>query len=55
MVIAICSRQSIGRFGSLADKPSRARIHLCPLWSNSGQTLVPLDRDAPFIAIHGLI
>ena len=30
------------RFGSKADKPSRAKIHLCPLWSNSGQTLVRL-------------
>jgi hypothetical protein len=26
------------RFGSKVDKPSRAKIHLCPLWSNSGQT-----------------
>jgi hypothetical protein len=24
------------RFGSLADKPSRAKIQLCPLLSNSG-------------------
>src|SRR5450830_2083148 len=29
--------------GSLADKPSRAKIHLCPLWSNSGQTWARLD------------
>jgi hypothetical protein len=28
------------RFGSLADKPFRAKIHLCPLLSKSGQTLV---------------
>src|SRR5664280_3324633 len=25
-------------FGSLADKPSRAKIEFCPLWSKSGQT-----------------
>jgi hypothetical protein len=25
------------RYGSLADKPSPAKIHLCPLWSESGQ------------------
>ena len=27
------------RFGSLADKPSSAKNNLCPLWSNSGQSL----------------
>jgi hypothetical protein len=26
------------RFGSLTDKPSPAKIRLCLLWSNSGQT-----------------
>src|SRR5450631_4733995 len=26
------------RFGSLADKPSRAKIQLCLLWSKSGHT-----------------
>jgi hypothetical protein len=31
------------RFGSKADKPSRAKIQLCPLWSKSGQTRVRLD------------
>src|ERR1700688_1228045 len=31
------------RFGSLADKPSRAKSHQCPLWSKSGQTLAQLD------------
>src|SRR5450759_1895185 len=25
--------------GSLSDKPSRAKIYRCPLWSNSGQIL----------------
>jgi len=25
---------------SLADKPSRAKIHLCPLWSNSGHCAI---------------
>src|SRR5665648_749081 len=28
---------------SLADKPSRPKIHLCPLWSNSGQTRARLQ------------
>jgi hypothetical protein len=27
------------RFGSKADKPSRAKIHVCPLCSKSGQIL----------------
>jgi hypothetical protein len=31
------------RFGSLADKPSVAEIHRCPLWSKSGQTRVRLE------------
>src|ERR1019366_40420 len=31
------------RFGSLADKPSRSKIHFCPLWSKSGQTWARLD------------
>jgi hypothetical protein len=31
------------RSGSLADKPSRAKIQICPLWSKSGQTGVQLD------------
>jgi hypothetical protein len=31
------------RFGLKADKPSRAKIKLCPLWSNSGQTAVRLE------------
>jgi hypothetical protein len=26
-------------YGSLADKPSEAKIHFCPLWSESGQIL----------------
>jgi hypothetical protein len=33
-------RMSLGlnvAFGSKADKRSRAKIHLYPLWSNSGQ------------------
>jgi hypothetical protein len=30
-------------YGSLADKPSPAKIDLCPLWSESGQTRVRLD------------
>src|SRR5450759_3109183 len=29
--------------GSLSDKPSRAKIHLSPLWSESGQTRAQLD------------
>jgi len=36
------------RSGSLADKPSRAKIQFCPLWSKSGQTRVRLD--CPFCA-----
>src|ERR1019366_4659180 len=36
--------------GSLADKPSRAKIHLCPLWSKSGQTRV--RRNCPLRAIR---
>jgi hypothetical protein len=31
------------RYGSLADKPSRAKIQLCLLWSKSGQTRAWLD------------
>jgi hypothetical protein len=39
--------------GSKVDKPSRAKIHLCPLWSNSGQTQRRLD--CPLCAISGLM
>jgi hypothetical protein len=35
------------RYGSLADKPSRAKIHLCPLLSESGQTRTPLTCGLP--------
>src|ERR1039458_7989674 len=38
----ITNRHRVGTaqvcFGSKADKPSRAKIHLCPLWSKCGQT-----------------
>ena len=37
--------------GPVADKPSRAEIHLCSLWSESGQTRVRLDY--PLCAITG--
>jgi hypothetical protein len=30
------------QYRSKADKPSRAKIDLCPLWSKSGQTRVRL-------------
>jgi hypothetical protein len=30
-------------YGSLADKPSRAKIRICPLWSESGQARAQLD------------
>jgi hypothetical protein len=36
-------------FGSLADKPSRAIFHCCPLWSKSGQTRAQLE--CPLCAI----
>src|ERR1035437_10624621 len=38
---------------SKADKPSRAKIDLCPLWSNSGQTQRRLD--CPLSAISRLM
>src|SRR5450631_3050450 len=38
------------RSGSLADKPSRAKIQFCLLWSKSGQTRVRLD--CPLCAIR---
>jgi hypothetical protein len=41
------------RYGSLADKPSRAKTHLCPLWSKSGQTRAQLD--CPLCAKSGLM
>jgi hypothetical protein len=41
------------RFGSLADKPSGAEIHRCPLWSKSGQTRAQLD--CPLCAKSGLM
>src|ERR1035437_5568633 len=39
--------------GSKANKPSRAEIFLCPLWSKSGQTRVRLD--CPLSAKSGLM
>ena len=39
------------RFGSLTYKSSHAKIHLCPLWSNSGRTRVRLN--CPLSAISG--
>jgi hypothetical protein len=35
-------READVRFGSKADKPSRAKTNFCPLWSNSGQSRVRL-------------
>jgi hypothetical protein len=40
------------RFGSLADKPPKAKMQLCPLWSNSAHSRVRLSpkenpRDIP--------
>src|SRR5450759_4999985 len=37
----------------LTDKPSRAKIHFCPLWSKSGQTRVRLE--CPLSAISRLM
>jgi hypothetical protein len=52
-------------YGSKADKPSRAKIHLCPLWSKSGQTRAQLDcslsanrvggRDVPGTSGEGVL
>jgi hypothetical protein len=39
------------RSGSLADKPSRAKIEFCPLWSKSGQIRARLD--CPLSATSG--
>ena len=36
LLTAVCGPDV--RFGSIADKPFRAEIHRCPLWSESGQT-----------------
>jgi len=47
----ISEKQANVRFGSLADKPSRAKIQLCPLWSNSGQTRALLQ--CPLCATSG--
>ena len=41
------------RFGSLADKPSRAKIHRCPLLSESGQNL--RRTELTLCAISGLM
>src|ERR1039457_6958183 len=40
-------------YGSSTDKPLRAEIHLCLLWSKSGQTRVRLD--CPLSAISRLM
>src|SRR5450759_3051023 len=39
--------------GSFATEPFRAKIHLCPLWSKSGQTWAQLD--CPLSAKSGLM
>jgi hypothetical protein len=50
-----CSSQAPSNvcFGSKADKPSRAKIHRCPLLSESGQTRV--RSDCPLCANTGLM
>jgi hypothetical protein len=41
------------RFGSLADKPSGAEIHHCPLWSKSRQTRARSDCPLSANSRHG--
>ena len=40
------------RFGSLADKPFRAEIHLCPLLSKSGKRACGIVRFVPIADIR---
>ena len=48
----VCLSSNDVAVGSKADKPSRAKIHLCPLWSKSRQTRV--RPDCPLCAISDI-
>jgi hypothetical protein len=47
------------RFGSKADKPSRAKINVCSLWSKSGQNraqlVCPLSAKSRHHGAEGLL